>query len=147
METGERPKFHKKPLNDFNIRKSSTYPSCGRRSFIGVRSINVLDVVICKVLLTGPDSDVKWPFLHRAWHRDASWVQGCSQLLVTLVSCVSFSFPWRRCVSGWESNLYTHLFFLLERVLLVFIIIIIRWLNKMLCRTHKHYNCLNVIIT
>ena len=36
-----------------------------------------------------------------------------------------FSFPWRRCLWGYESNLEAILFFPLELVLLVLIIIIL----------------------
>ena len=55
---------------------------------------------------------------------DAS-VQGCCQPLVASLSCVFFSFPWCRSLWGWESNLWTTLFFPLLPVLLILIIRII----------------------
>ena len=89
---------------------SSTYPSCGRSSFIGVWSIKVYDVPICKVFPVGPGLYVEWPSLHRVWYRNAAWVQGCSQPLIASSSRVFFSFPWRWCLCGCESNLKETLF-------------------------------------
>ena len=40
----------------------------------------------------------KYISLHCVWYRNAGWVQGCSQPLVASLSCVFFSFPWRRCL-------------------------------------------------
>ena len=65
---------------------------------IGVLSIKVQNVPICKMFPAGPGSNVEWPSLHCVWHRNAGWVQGRSQPMVASLSCVFFSIPFRRCL-------------------------------------------------
>ena len=47
----------------------------------------------------------KWPSQHCVSHQNAGWVQERCQQLVDSLSCVFFSFSWRRCLWGCESNL------------------------------------------
>ena len=53
----------------------------------------------------GSGSIVEWPSLQCDWFRNAGWVLRYSQLLVSSLSCVFASFPWRRCLFGCESKL------------------------------------------
>ena len=46
-----------------------------------------------------------FPTLHCVWHQNTGWVHECSQPLVASMSCVFFSFPWRRCLFSCKCNL------------------------------------------
>ena len=51
-----------------------TRSSCCCSSSIGVWSIKLYNVRICKVFPTSPVSCVEWPSLHNVWHRNVRWV-------------------------------------------------------------------------
>ena len=90
--------------------QSLTFLSCSRSSSNGVRSIKVLNVLICKVIPADPGSYVEWTSLHCVRHRNVRWVQGSRQSLVASLNCFFQSSVVQVLVGLWKQFINNFVF-------------------------------------